>query len=213
MVYLFKAALSIVLISMLIGSSSGCSHRPSDETIVRDVQSKAATDPDTKDSQINVAANDGKVTLTGKVKKPPARQKLEQIAREEPGVTSVDDQSTVEPEATPAEAPAQAMAPAPPPPPPPVGKPKPQPIVIPAGTRLTITTSQALGSKTSQTGQTFLGTLAQPVSVKGRAAIPAGSTVSGTVVTAKAKGRFKGEGELALSLTSITVHGHTYPLC
>jgi hypothetical protein len=218
MLYLPKPAISIVLISMLIGFPTACSHRPSDESIAKDIQSKAAADPDTKDSQVSVAANDGKVTLTGKVKKPVARQKLEQIAREEPGVTSVDDQSTVEPEATPpAEAitpaapPAQAMAPAPPPPRP-VEKPKPQPIVIPAGTRLTITTSQALGSKSSQTGQTFLGTVAQPVSVKGRAVIPAGSTVSGTVVTAKAKGRFKGEGELALSLTSITVHGHTYPI-
>jgi hypothetical protein len=215
MLYLPKPAISIVLISMLIGSSTACSHRPSDETIVKDIQSKAATDPDTKDSQVNVAAKDGKVALSGEVKTPAARQKVEQIAQGEPGVTGVDDQSTVEPEATPSEQPAQAMTPAPAPPvaaAPPVEKPKPRPIVVPAGTTLTIRTNDALGSKSSQTGQTFLGTLAQPVSVKGRAALPAGSTVSGTVVTAKAKGRFKGEGELALSLTSITVHGHTYPI-
>ena len=66
-----------------------------------------------------------------------------------------------------------------------------------------------MGSKASQTGQTFLATLAQPVSVGGRTAFPAGSTVSGTVVTAKAKGRFKGEGELDLALTSISVKGQT----
>ena len=71
---------------------------------------------------------------------------------------------------------------------------------------------QSLSSKTSQTGQTFLATLGQPVSVGGRAAIPDGSTVSGTVVTAKAKGRFKGEGQLTLALTSITVRGHTYTI-
>jgi hypothetical protein len=72
--------------------------------------------------------------------------------------------------------------------------------------------SQALGSKISQTGQTFLATTAQPVSVGGRSAIPSGSTVSGTVLNAKAKGKIKGAGELALVLTSITVRGHTYKI-
>jgi hypothetical protein len=67
-----------------------------------------------------------------------------------------------------------------------------------------------LSSKTSQTGQAFLATTAQPVSVGGRSAIPSGSTVSGTVVTAKAKGKIKGEGELTLALTSITVKAQTY---
>jgi hypothetical protein len=51
---------------------------------------------------------------------------------------------------------------------------------------------QALSSKTSQAGQTFLATLAQPVSVGGMSAIPAGSTISGTVLSAKAKGKIKG---------------------
>jgi len=48
------------------------------------------------------------------------------------------------------------------------------------------------------------------VSVGATTAIPAGSTVSGTVVTAKEKGKFKGEGELTLALTSVTVRGQTY---
>jgi hypothetical protein len=72
--------------------------------------------------------------------------------------------------------------------------------------------SQALSSKTSQTGQTFLATLGQPVSVGGRAAIPAGSTLSGTVVTAKSKGKIKGEGELSLALISVTMRGQTYSI-
>jgi hypothetical protein len=204
---LAKPAISIVLMSMLMGFPTACSHGPSDETIAKDIQTKAAADPDTKDSQVSVAAKDSKVTLSGTAKTPVARQKLEQIAREEPGVTGVDDQSTVE--AAPGENPAQAMAPAPAPAPP-VEKPKPQPIVVPAGTVLTVRTEQALSSKTSQTGQTFMGTLAQPVGVKGRSALPSGSSVTGTVVTAKAKGKIKGEGQLDLALTSIAVRGHTY---
>jgi hypothetical protein len=195
-------SVSVVLLSVLMGLSLGCSRHPSDDTVAKDIQSKVAADPETKDSQVNVEAKEGKVTLSGKVSTPSAQKKVEQIAHEEPGVANVDDQTTIEPE---------AMAPAPPPPAP-VEKPKPQPIVVPAGTVLTVKTGQALSSKNSQAGQTFLATLAQPVSVGGRSAVPAGSTVSGTVVTAKAKGKIKGEGQLDLALTSISVGGHTYQI-
>src|ERR1700686_5247688 len=113
------------------------SSKPSDDAITQDVQTKVAADPDTKDSQVTVVAKEGKVTLTGKVKTPAAQKKLEQIAREEPGAASVDDQSTVAPEAPSTEQPVQAITPAPPvqaptpAPAPPVEKPKPpQPIVI-----------------------------------------------------------------------------------
>jgi len=202
-----KLSISIALLTALLGLSIACSKKPSDDTIAKDIQDKVAADPDTKDSQVIVAAKSGKVTLTGKVKTPAAQQKVEQIARDEPGAAGVDDETAVQPDASAAPAPAaQAMAP----PPPPVEKPKPQPIVVPAGTTLTVRVGQALSSKTSQSGQTFLATLAQPVSVGGRTAIPAGSTVSGTVVTAKSKGKIKGEGELTLALTSVTVKGQTY---
>ena len=205
-----KLSISIALLTALLGLSIACSKRPSDDTIAKDIQTKVATDPETKDSDVSVAAKDGKVTLSGKVKTPAAQQKVEQIAREEPGATSVDDQTSIQPDVTQAAEPgAQAVASQPPAP---VQKPKPQPIVVPAGTALTVRVSQALGSKTSQTGQTFLATLAQPLSVGGRTAIPAGATVSGTVVNAKAKGKFKGEGELSLALTSVTVKGQPYSI-
>jgi BON domain len=194
-------SLSIVLLIALFGLLIACSKsQPSDDTITKDVETKVAADPDTKDSQVTVAAKEGKVTLTGKVKTPVAQRKVEQIAKEEPGVAAVDDQLALEP------VPEQAAQPTPPPPPPP------QPIVVPAGTVLTVRVGQALSSKTSQTGQTFLATLAQPVSVEGRTAIPSGSTVNGTVVTAKAKGKIKGEGELSLRLASISVRGQTYAI-
>lgn len=200
------AGVSIMLI-MALGLLMACSKHPSDDTIAKDIQDKAAVDPDTKDSQINVAAKNGKVTLSGRASTPVAQQKLEQIAHQEPGVAGVDDQTVVEGGAA-SEPAAQAMAPAPPPPP--VEKPK--PIVVPVGTVLTVRTETALSSKNSQTGQTFMATLAQPISVGGRPALPAGSSVSGKVVTAKAKGKFKGEGQLDLALTSISVGNHTYQI-
>jgi len=200
---LHNPAISILLLSVLMGFSMVCSRRPADETVAKNIQNKLATDPETKESQVNVVARDGKVTLSGKVKTPTAQQRLEQIAREEPGIASVDNQTTVGSEQV---APSMATAP------PPTEQPKPQPIVVPARTVLTVRTGEALSSKTSQTGQTFLATLAQPVSVEGKPALPAGTTVSGTVVTAKSKGKIKGEGELSLALTSISVGGHTYQI-
>src|SRR5271170_3129571 len=201
-----KISISIALL-IALSLSIACSRHPSDDAMAKDIQTKIAADPDTKDSQVNVTAQQGKVTLTGQAKTPAAQQKMEQISKDEPGETGVDDQTAVQPDATAAAAPAQAMAPPPPPP-----APTPQPIVVPSGTMLTVRVGQALSSKTSQTGQTFLATLAQPVSVGGMRAIPSGATLSGTVVTAKAKGKIKGEGELTLQLTSVTVKGQTYPI-
>lgn len=190
-----KKFVSMILLTGLLGLLIACSKSSDDTAITKDIQTKVAADPDTKDSKVDVAAKDGKVTLTGAVPSPAVQQKVEQIARAESGVSGVDDQTTVQ-------AP-QAMAPPPPPP---------QPVVVPAGTTLTVRVGQTLSSKTSQTGDTFLATLAQPVNVGGATAIPAGSTVSGTVVTAKTKGKIKGEGELTLALTSITVRGNPYKI-
>src|SRR5580692_1411062 len=129
--YQHNSAISIVLLSVLMGFSVACSKHSNDETITKDIQSKVSADPDTKDSQVNVAAKDGKVTLTGNVSSPAAQQKLEQIAREEPGAAGVDDQTAVQPGGQAM----QAAAPAPPP----VEAPKPpEPIVVPAGTVLTV---------------------------------------------------------------------------
>jgi len=205
--YSNRSAIWIALLSICIVFSA-CSRRPSDEQMANDIQQKAATDEDTKGAPIKVEAKQGKVTLTGKVPTPQAQKKLEQMAMSEPGNTGVDDQTMIDPNAMAS----QEMAPVAAPAPPPVEKPKPQPIVVPAGTTLTVTTGQALSSKTSQAGQTFLATLAQPISVGGRPALPKGATVSGKVVSAKAKGKIKGEGELSLALTSISVRDHTYDI-
>jgi len=202
-----KLFTSVVLLTALLGLSIACSKHPSDDAIAKDIQSKVAADPETKDSDVNVTVKDGKVTLTGTVKTPAAQQEIEQIAKDEPGATGIDDQTAVDTSAMASE-PMPAAAPPPTAAPPrTVEKPKPQPTVIPAGTVLTVRVNQALGSKTSQTGDTFLATLAQPVS-----GIPAASTAQGEVLNAKPKGKFKGQGELSLTLTSISVKGHTYSI-
>ena len=72
--------------------------------------------------------------------------------------------------------------------------------------------SQGLSSKNSQTGTPFTGVVVNSVSAGGKVAIPASSTVQGTVVAAKAKGKIKGEAVLQLALTQVSIHGHSYPL-
>ena len=87
-------------------------------------------------------------------------------------------------------------------------KPEPaKPLVVPAGTVLTVRLGQTVGSKISSPGQTFTATLASPVVVDGKTAIPSGASASGTVVDAKPLGRFKGGASLQLRLTSIAIGG------
>lgn len=93
-------------------------------------------------------------------------------------------------------------------------------IAIPAGSTLIVMIDQALSSQTSQAGQAFSATVARSVMVNRRTVlmvnrrtvIPKGSPVRGTVVTAREQSKVKGEGELALSLTSITIYGWKYPI-
>ena len=215
-----KGLRATLLISLLVGSVAGCSKHVDDATIAQDVQSKLAGDPATRDAAVSVSAKDGKVTLRGTVKDTATQQRMEQIARQEPGAAAVEDQTAVVaaggPVAQADNLSAAALPPASPPaeapPPAPVEAPKPEPIVVPAGTDLTVVIDTALSSNKSQPGQTFLATVAQPVTVNGTTAIPKGSSVTGTVLTAKAKGKIKGEGELSITLKNITIRGHNYPL-
>lgn len=83
----------------------------------------------------------------------------------------------------------------------------PRAITVPAGTAITVRITQALGSKLSQAGESFSGTLSAPIRVAGETAIPSGAAVSGTVVDAAPLGRFAGGAGLQLRLTSIRVGG------
>ena len=90
---------------------------------------------------------------------------------------------------------------------------QPGPITIPAGKVITVRTAQALGSKISQSGDTFTATVAQPVEdVDGTVVIPDGARATGTVVAAHPLGRFKGGAMLELRLTSVEINGHNVPV-
>src|SRR5690348_8854597 len=87
-----------------------------------------------------------------------------------------------------------------------------EPITIPSGKVLTVRLADAVGSKISQPGQSFGGSLAKPVEVDGETVIPAGARVSGEVVDAKPLGRFAGGALLQLRLNSVTIDGEEMPV-
>jgi hypothetical protein len=85
-------------------------------------------------------------------------------------------------------------------------------VVVPAGTAVTVNLGSAIGSKLSQAGQTFTGSVAKDVMVGSSVAIPNGANVSGTVTDAKALGKFAGGAVLEVRLDSISLHGSDLPV-
>ena len=83
---------------------------------------------------------------------------------------------------------------------------------IPAGHAITVRLGQAVGSKISNSGDSFSATVAQPVEVNGQVVIPQGATASGTVAEAAPLGRFKGGARLRVILNSINVNGKDYKI-
>src|SRR5579884_2069909 len=81
-------------------------------------------------------------------------------------------------------------------------KPSAMPETLPAGTVITVKLTSAVGSKISQAGQRFTATVAEPVEVGGRVAIPAGAPAEGVVSEAEPLGHFKGGALLRLKLES-----------
>lgn len=90
--------------------------------------------------------------------------------------------------------------------------PKPEPIVVPSGTSITVSLGTALGSKLSQPGQAFSGSVAKAVMVGGAVAIPKGATVAGTVTDAKPLGKLAGGAVLTVRLDSIHLNGAEVPV-
>jgi hypothetical protein len=87
-----------------------------------------------------------------------------------------------------------------------------EPLIVPAGTSITISLGSAIGSKISQPGQTFGGSVAKDVVVGNAVAIPQGANINGTVTDAKPLGKFKGGAVLQVRLDSVTVNGADLPV-
>lgn len=104
---------------------AGCSEHQNDERIAQNVQNKWAADPVAKGSAVIVSAKDGNVTLKGAVPDAAAQQRIEEIAREEPGAKGVADETALVAIRETGQA---VSSPAATPLPPPAQKPKPNPL-------------------------------------------------------------------------------------
>lgn len=87
--------------------------------------------------------------------------------------------------------------PTPPPPP------KPNSVTIAAGTSLSVRLGQSISTETNHAGDTFTGSLDQPLIINGFVIAERGSHVEGRVVEADKGGRVEGLAELKLELTRI----------
>lgn len=67
-----------------------------------------------------------------------------------------------------------------------------------------VTVTQELSAKKNDVGDRFTGVLAQPLKSSGGSTIfPRGAHVAGSVIAAKGRGKFKGEGNLGITITEI----------
>ena len=133
----------------------------------------------------------------------------QQQSSQEPQPAGTQSQATLTPAASPEESPALKTRP---PEKRREAEAAPAPVIVPAGTELTVRLSQSVGSKISQSGDSFRAVVAEPVSVNGSVAIPEGSEVVGRVVQAAPLGRFKGGATLELALQTVVVNGNQYPV-
>ncbi|QNI31222.1 hypothetical protein H7849_19310 [Alloacidobacterium dinghuense] len=81
---------------------------------------------------------------------------------------------------------------------------------VPEGTVLSIRTNQTINVKHAEAGQSFTGTITNPIVVDGNTVIPTGSTAEGMVVQAHKRGHFKGASTLQLTLTALNINGQHY---
>lgn len=114
-----KSVVSLAVLATVL-AFGGCSKGPNDAGIVTSIKSQMFSDPQLKDSSLQVTSEKGVVTLAGTITSDAARLDAYKIASQTSGVTKVNDQMTVQPE--------QAATPAEAAPPKPAPEPEPKPI-------------------------------------------------------------------------------------
>ena len=85
-------------------------------------------------------------------------------------------------------------------------------VTIPAGTRISVRTIDAIDSAKNGVGYRFKASLEEALWVNGNVVVPKGADVYGRLEASKKTGTFAGRSELKLELTGIVVDGKTMPL-
>ncbi len=86
-------------------------------------------------------------------------------------------------------------------------------VEVPAGTLLTLRLADQVSSQTSQPGESFRATVAQPIRVDGQVAIPAGASVLGRVTEVRPLRKIGGRAHLAVRFDSVELpSGESAPI-
>ena len=80
-------------------------------------------------------------------------------------------------------------------------------LTIPAGTPLSVRTTDALDSKKNRTGETFRAVVDAPLIVDGKTLVPKGAEAIGRISELQVPGRFKGRPFIAVELTALNFNG------
>jgi hypothetical protein len=83
--------------------------------------------------------------------------------------------------------------------------------VVRSGAAIRVRLNEKISTESAHRGQTWTGTVIDPVYTAGGVAIPAGSPVSGIVTTA-AQGTHTTRPEIGLAIRRVHVHGRSYAL-
>src|SRR4051812_48039380 len=85
-------------------------------------------------------------------------------------------------------------------------------ITIPKGTYLELRTETPFDNDTAKKGDTFTATVVHGLSVEGQAAIPAGSTVTGTIKSVKTARDGAKSGAVGVKFETLTIGGQAHPI-
>ena len=85
-------------------------------------------------------------------------------------------------------------------------------VTIPAGTRISVRTIDAIDSTKNRVGDRFQASLEEPLIVEDKVVVAKGADVYGRLEESKETGTFTGRSELKLALTGIVVDGKTVPI-
>ena len=224
--------IAAISVAALLALATGCSKKPSDDTLANDIKAKLFSDPDLRSTNINVAVQNGAVTLSGDVPNSNLELKAVKIANDTPGVARVDDQIKV-PGGSSARRgirgetaggagqsgpPDNGGGVASPNNPPGMGGPgasaPPQPVAvtIPSGTPITVRMIDSVDSATNTTGQEFRASLDDSIRLNGQVVVPRHTDVTVRLAEAQGAGRVRGQSNLELQLVSMNVNGQKVPL-
>ena len=234
--------LTIAMALFLVGLVA-CSKAPqevqSDASINNAIRAGFYSDPQLKAEPIEIAVNNGEVTLTGELSDDSVRMRAYNEAAGIPGVKKVNNlmqvkspqnigksqaanqiksekggkhsssTSSMQEDSKAPVMPVAQATSATPAPPPP---PQPRKVTIPVGTEVRIQMIDSVDSGKNIVGEKFQASLQAPIVVDDEVIVPKGTNIFVRLEEVKTSGKFKGRSDLQLALDHLEFQGKSYPL-